>query len=145
MENAKTGHMGARIYVARQARGLSREQLAHAIGVTSNSIYRYEKEGMDMKGTIAVKMAEELGITLDWLLLGESMPDLNPVLQTFLDHDEFGSTASYVEQQILSSIHFPEPFEPTVSLYHKLLHDIRSELRTGGSYTALKAAPKRAE
>ena len=53
-------------------RHLSRQELAHRIGVSLTTLYRWEREGIHRRRDAdkLVRLAQELGKPLDWLLGG---------------------------------------------------------------------------
>lgn len=59
--------VGARIRLARKARGLSVKELANRCGVHANTLEHYERGQMSPKFDITVSIARELGVTTDWL------------------------------------------------------------------------------
>ncbi|VFQ42465.1 XRE family transcriptional regulator [Desulfoluna butyratoxydans] len=61
---------GDRLKMSREKLGLSQAGLGKKIGVTTTTVQNYEYGGSP-KGDVLVRMAEVLGCSLDWLLLGQ--------------------------------------------------------------------------
>lgn len=64
---------GDRIQRARKEKGLSREELAAMIGTSGPIVGRYERGDMMPSVEIATKIAEALGVSLDFLVGKSSM------------------------------------------------------------------------
>lgn len=62
--------IGQRIRDARQAKGYTLEHLGNRIGVTKGGIWSYEKGQTIPAPEHLQALAEELGLTTDWLLTG---------------------------------------------------------------------------
>jgi len=61
--------LGARIKVARTAKGLTQQQLCDAVGMTQSAIYQLEKrDSEECLKTNAI--AKVLGVTPEWLISG---------------------------------------------------------------------------
>ena len=73
--------IGERIKQARKAKGLKQKELAEKIGMTPQSICRYEADGRRPKADAMLKIAEVLGVRISDLL-GEPRPT------TQTDHTE---------------------------------------------------------
>ena len=63
--------VGRRIKELRQSLGYSGQEFADLLGIHISSMYRYEetnlKEKRDLSLSVAIKIAERFGISLDWL------------------------------------------------------------------------------
>ena len=72
--------VGDRIRIARQKRGLSQEELARAVDVRGQTIWRYEHNRMEPRTMIAAKIASVLQVSLEWLTYSENQatPDSVP-------------------------------------------------------------------
>jgi transcriptional regulator with XRE-family HTH domain len=66
---------GARVIEVRKERGMSQEQLAKALGATPTTVGRYERDEVKPSIEVAVKIAEVLEVSLDYLT-GSSQNDL---------------------------------------------------------------------
>ncbi len=62
-----------RIREARKTSGLTIHKLAEALGVTPSAIAQYEAGKSGLRIETAVKMAETLGVSLQWLISGEGI------------------------------------------------------------------------
>ncbi len=62
--------MGTRIRQARERRGLSLSQLATRVHVTKGILWQLETGRADTSCARIIRIARELGASLDWLLLG---------------------------------------------------------------------------
>lgn len=62
--------LGARIRAARKARGLSVAELAEAVGLFRNHVYLLEQGRYAPSARSTPKLAEALGVTVEWLLTG---------------------------------------------------------------------------
>lgn len=71
-EDAPLAHaaMGRRIYRAREAFGLSREQLAWRLGLNRAMIVAWEAGGAAPDADQALTLAEALNVPRDWLMRG---------------------------------------------------------------------------
>jgi transcriptional regulator with XRE-family HTH domain len=64
--------MGARLRAARTLRGLTQEALASAIKTSTFSVSKYERGELTNPQTDTLcGIARVLGVSLDWLVLGE--------------------------------------------------------------------------
>jgi transcriptional regulator with XRE-family HTH domain len=61
---------GERIAHLRKESGLTQEQLAQKIGVSRQSIQKYESDRADPRLLLATCMADVLGVSLDYLAKG---------------------------------------------------------------------------
>ena len=58
-----------RVLIARREKGFSQEDLARNVGVSVNTIARFERgEIGDIKAQVLAKIARALDVTTDWLL-----------------------------------------------------------------------------
>lgn len=65
--------MGIRVREAREAAGLTREQLAAALGCDVRTIYRYESR--TIPGPLRLlRLSDELGVSMQWLATGKESP-----------------------------------------------------------------------
>jgi transcriptional regulator with XRE-family HTH domain len=62
---------GARIRTARQARGMTQEALAHAVGVTRSAVAQWETGRAGQVGANLARLGAVLGVSASWLM-GES-------------------------------------------------------------------------
>jgi len=71
-------NLGQRIKEKRQALGLTQEELADNLGTTPQHISAIEQDKRTPSLQLLVKLAEELGATVDYLLTGKEgiMPDI---------------------------------------------------------------------
>lgn len=67
-EQAFKKSVGKRIEVVRTDRDKSRTQLGKAVGKSRDSIQYYEEGSSEMKLSTALRMADELGITMEQLV-----------------------------------------------------------------------------
>jgi transcriptional regulator with XRE-family HTH domain len=80
--------VGERIRQARDARGLSGEELAHAVGYRNQSaISNLENRGTGTGGTKIASIAVALRVPVQWLLAGPDGPDV-PFSEPMVTHDE---------------------------------------------------------
>lgn len=63
--------VGARVRIARLARNLNQVQLADQIQSSQNYISDLEKGKTDPKLTMLLKLADALGVSVDWLAMQE--------------------------------------------------------------------------
>ena len=64
-------HIGARIRRAREAKGMSQAKLAALVGVPSQSISAWERGEVVPGAKNILRLAEALGVSVDWLLTGQ--------------------------------------------------------------------------
>lgn len=69
--------LGMRIAILRISKGWSQAELARQIGVSASAVGMYEQGRREPSLSLLVRMAQELGVTTDFLLMGE-MPDSDP-------------------------------------------------------------------
>lgn len=73
--------VGHRVKAAREAAGMSQEQLADAVGVTRNTVYNLESESTKPKADTLWRIAQATGKSLDWFFQDPSRPlNLLPAL-----------------------------------------------------------------
>lgn len=70
--------MGSRIREMRKAAGMSQEQLAEKLCTKKCTISAYENDNIDIKSSILLDIAEELGCSASYLLEGQT--DAMPVV-----------------------------------------------------------------
>ena len=63
--------MGDRIREAREAKGTKASALADAVGCRPTTIWRYEARGMQPSPQVLARIAEELGVSMEWLTTGK--------------------------------------------------------------------------
>lgn len=66
--------IGKRIRIAREARGLTLEQVGDALGVSKQAIGQYEKKGTGPERDKILALREVLQVTFAWLLAGDGPP-----------------------------------------------------------------------
>ena len=66
--------MGARLARARKELGVTREEMAEAIGVSSTSIRAFEEDGQKPGRQFLMKISSGLGISYDWIVIGMESP-----------------------------------------------------------------------
>jgi len=66
--------MGRRLRRARKAKGLTQKQLAHACGVTKQSVSRWECGAKNMRSVHLFCVARTLGYNSEWIALGTGDP-----------------------------------------------------------------------
>ena len=64
-------NLGERLKERRQTLKISQQELAQALGVTAQHISAIEQEKWSPSLTLLPKLAEELGVTVDYLLTGK--------------------------------------------------------------------------
>lgn len=72
-----------RIKQTRQAKSQTQEQLAHAVGVTRQTISLYEAESREPKGTTWQKLSDVLGVSVPYLQGISDKPSDNPTQADF--------------------------------------------------------------
>ena len=78
--------LGAQIAYLRKKAGLSQQQLAERLHLTSSAVGMYEQGRRQPSLDILVALSLEFGVTLDYLIIGDHCffspePDLLPVLR----------------------------------------------------------------
>jgi transcriptional regulator with XRE-family HTH domain len=66
--------MGERLLELRRQAGLTQEQLARAVGVTTSAVRRWERARRRMLISSAVKLCDALGVTAGQLVGTETLP-----------------------------------------------------------------------
>ena len=69
--------LGMRIAILRISKGWSQAELARRIGVSASAVGMYEQERREPSLGLLVRLAQELGVTTDYLLTG-GMPNSDP-------------------------------------------------------------------
>ena len=64
--------LGIRIALLRACEGWSQAELARRIGVSTSAVGMYEQGRREPSLDLVVRLAQEFGVTTDYLLLGES-------------------------------------------------------------------------
>lgn len=64
-------HIGIRIRQARREAGLEQAQLAEAVGVAANTVWKWESQLSAPRAAMIERVAEALGKSVGWLLSGE--------------------------------------------------------------------------
>lgn len=70
MKHTTAADVGQRIYIRRKQLAITQEQLAELAGATPQAISNYERGERELKASTAVKIADALHISCDWLLTG---------------------------------------------------------------------------
>ena len=63
------------LFTLRKRRGLSRESVARALGISSMTYQRYEKNLRDPVAPVLVQLADFFDVTLDQLVCRAPLPD----------------------------------------------------------------------
>lgn len=69
--------LGMRIALLRAEKGWSQAELARRIGVSTSAVGMYEQGRREPSLDLLVRLAQELGVTTDYLLTGETL-DADP-------------------------------------------------------------------
>ena len=69
--------LGLRIAMLRVEKGWSQAELARRIGVSTSAVGMYEQGRREPSLGLLVRLAQEFGVTTDYLLMGE-ISDSNP-------------------------------------------------------------------
>lgn len=64
--------LGARIAALRRNRGWSQSQLAQRLKISSSAVGMYEQERREPSAQLLVAMAQEFGVSTDFLLTGKA-------------------------------------------------------------------------
>lgn len=64
--------LGIRIAILRISKGWSQAELARRIGVSASAVGMYEQGRREPSLGLLVRLAQELGVTTDYLLMGET-------------------------------------------------------------------------
>lgn len=70
--------LGMRIALLRAEKGWSQAELARRIGVSTSAVGMYEQGRREPSLDLLVRLAQVLGVTTDYLLMGET-PDSDPL------------------------------------------------------------------
>lgn len=65
---------GSRIQEAREARGLTKADLARLLGVSSTAVYNWESLDMRPRGQTLTNLCRTLGTSEEWILQGVMSP-----------------------------------------------------------------------
>lgn len=76
--------IGTRIALLRRERGLTQSALAKRLAVSASAVGMYEQGRREPSGEILVAMAELFGVSTDFLLRGESLPEDTSALRSLL-------------------------------------------------------------
>lgn len=71
MPDSGNVNMGQRIKSLRKKRGYSREDFANRIGISGKFLYEIETKSKWFSVKTLVRMAEEFGVSTDYILIGE--------------------------------------------------------------------------
>ena len=71
----KFNSIGERINYIRKEMGVNRDQFADYLGVSRNTITRYETNERKPDADFIIKFCEEYEVSADWLLLGKTEDD----------------------------------------------------------------------
>ena len=71
-------HFGRKVKELREKNNLSMEQLAKQLGVTKSRINMWENSGTIPRGDVLVKLANEFGVSTDYLLGNNSETAISP-------------------------------------------------------------------
>ena len=69
--------LGMRIAILRISKGWSQAELARRISVSASAVGMYEQGRREPSLGLLVRLAQEFGVTTDYLLIG-GMPDFDP-------------------------------------------------------------------
>ena len=64
--------LGIRIAILRLSKGWSQAELARRIGVSTSAVGMYEQGRREPSLSLLVRLAQEFGVTTDYLLMGET-------------------------------------------------------------------------
>lgn len=70
--------IGARVRRKRRELGLSQEALARQMGVSKNTVARWETDLHPPTGENLANLADKFGVTTDWLMRGDHAPAAKP-------------------------------------------------------------------
>lgn len=65
--------LGIRIAILRISKGWSQAELARRIGVSASAVGMYEQGRREPSLGLLVRLAQEFGVTTDYLLMGETL------------------------------------------------------------------------
>lgn len=77
--------IGKRIHDLLEARGMSQRELADRIGVTETSISRYINNEREPRSAILAKIANTLGVSMEFILYGEISTEYYAEAKKILD------------------------------------------------------------
>lgn len=80
--------LGERLKLARLASGISQQVLADRVALSCSAIKNYETGYSDPRLEWAAKLAEALGVSLNWLVYGNHPPQADRELMAKLIHYE---------------------------------------------------------
>ena len=119
--------LGTRLRSAREAAGITQDDLARMSGVKGPTIYRYEKGRISApRADIALALSESLGVTVRWLLTGEldaPAVERGPGLIAFLMSPQADGITD-AERKTLESIRF-HGMDPVPAMYAGILSMMR--------------------
>lgn len=78
--------LGERIACLRRARGISQSELARRLKISASAMGMYEQGRREPSAQMLVLLAQELEVSTDYLLTGQSSPsheDLRPILVAY--------------------------------------------------------------
>lgn len=78
-----TTTIGGRIKSARTNKGLTQQELADQLYIPMTTLSTYENNKAELKGSVAVEIASVLGVTTDYILIGNN-DVLSPLEQELL-------------------------------------------------------------
>ena len=110
--------LGPRIAVLRRSAGMSQGELAQRLQVSSSAISMYEQGRREPSAEILVAMARTFGVTVDYLLTGEPMPDEQDAVT-----DSIKSTFRETDTQLDKRPKRPLSREEAAVLFAALLMD----------------------
>lgn len=67
---------GRRLKRIREEKGLTHQELGEAIGSTKSHMWKYENKDIDPGLKMMIKIADHLGVTLDWLAGNGDIDDI---------------------------------------------------------------------
>ena len=130
-------NIGQRIKSLRESNGLTQEELGKAIGVNKATVNRYETGVIDIKRTVAIKLAEALDTTPAYLMgwdedtkemtlrdLFENDPEWKERLEKFKNNPEYKKNLPIIVKtlQEVSSRYeeMPEDFVRLINYFQQL-------------------------
>lgn len=75
--------VGGRIKKARLDKGLTQQALADQLYIPMTTLSTYENNKAELKGQVVVEIASALGVTTDYILIGNTV-ELSPMEQELL-------------------------------------------------------------
>ena len=76
--------LGARIAALRRAAGWNQAELAQRLRISPSAVGMYEQGRREPSGEMLVQLARVLGVSVDYLLTGQSAPDEAKLLDNLL-------------------------------------------------------------